>query len=276
MTRDEDIPPDVKAIVRSCLFCPRLQSEVVYSSCSISASAVEGCLSQRFTHRHCQVTESMLVTVLCVTQLHPLTNRQQSYSSSFVFHYCSSRDLRSLFNKCAFALTQMHWGPSDPSHLTRLLHVSDDPVEGHFRAHVACVVDRLPAGLQWKAHLCQLHYCRLIYFWSWEWDKHGINNCTAAAADSTQPGACRWKLNKILLQVPLIEGWFIRDRMMRKDTVCCSRGTCSSIQGLHLCFSKCIFNEYNLWRTVHPGSNERGNTHSRWSSWSYLKQEKNI
>lgn len=100
----------------------------------------------------------------------------------------------------------MHWGPSQPSHLTRLLHVSDDPVEGHFRAHVACVVDRLPAGFQWKAHLCQLHYCRLIYFWSWKWDKHGINNCTVAAADSTQPGACRWKLNKILLQVPLIEG----------------------------------------------------------------------
>lgn len=75
MTRDEDIPPDVKAVVRSCLFCPRPQSEVVYSSCSISASAVEGRLSQRFTHRHCQVTESMLVTVLCVTQLHPRSTK---------------------------------------------------------------------------------------------------------------------------------------------------------------------------------------------------------
>lgn len=55
--------------------------------------------------------------------------------------------------------------------LTRLLHVGYNPVEGHLWAHVSCVVDRLPTGLQWKAHFCQLHYCRLVYFWSWGPDK---------------------------------------------------------------------------------------------------------
>lgn len=82
--------------------------------------------------------------------------------------------------------------------------MSYDPVESHFRAHVACVVDRLPAGLQWKTHLCQLHYCRLVYFWSWERHKHGIDNCTEAAADSTQPSDVGEKPNKIL-EVPLTE-----------------------------------------------------------------------
>lgn len=190
MTPDEDIPPNVKAIVQLCLVCPPLQSEAVHSSCSISASAVEGCLSQQFTHCHkwqihCSSPSSVLLSCL-----HLLTVNKTNV------HFSISRDLQ-LFS-LVFAPTGMHRGPSKPSHLTRLLHVSYDPVEGHFRPHVACVVDRLPAGLQWKAHLCQLHYCRLIYFWSCEWDKHGINNRTVAAADSTQSGACRWKPNKIL------------------------------------------------------------------------------
>lgn len=51
--------------------------------------------------------------------------------------------------------------------LTRLLHVSYDPVEGHLWAHVSCVVDRLPAGLQGEPHLRQLHHGHLVYFWSW-------------------------------------------------------------------------------------------------------------
>lgn len=54
---------------------------------------------------------------------------------------------------------------------TWFLHVSDDPVESHLRAHVACVIDRLPAGLQREAHLSQLHCCCLVYFWSWEHNK---------------------------------------------------------------------------------------------------------
>lgn len=51
--------------------------------------------------------------------------------------------------------------------LTRLLHVGYDPVEGHFRAHVPCVVNGLPTGLQREAHLRQLHCRRLVYIWGW-------------------------------------------------------------------------------------------------------------
>lgn len=177
----------LKAIVQSCLVCPRLQSKAVHSSCSISVSAVEGCLSQQFTHCHkwqihCSSPSSALLS--CIHLL--MVNKTD-------VHFWISRDLQSF--SLIFAPPEMHPGPSKP---TRLLHVSYDPVKGHFRPHVACVVDRLPAGLQWKAHFCQLHYCRLVYFWSCERDKHGINNCTVAAADSTQSGACRWKPNKIL------------------------------------------------------------------------------
>lgn len=55
--------------------------------------------------------------------------------------------------------------------LTWLFHMGYDPVEGHLRAHVPRVVHRLPAGLQRKAHLRQLHYCSLVYFWSWGHNK---------------------------------------------------------------------------------------------------------
>lgn len=51
--------------------------------------------------------------------------------------------------------------------LTRLLHVGYDPVEGHFRAHVPCVVNGLPTGLQREAHLRQLHCRRLVYSCGW-------------------------------------------------------------------------------------------------------------
>lgn len=172
-----------EAIVQSCLVCPRLQSEAVHSSCSISVSAVEGCLSQQFTHRHkwqihCSSPSSALISCIHL----PMVNKTD-------VHFWISIDLQSF--SLIFAPPEMQPGPSKPSHLTGLLHVSYDPVKGHFRPHVACVVDRLPAGLQWKAHFCQLHYCRLVYFWSCEGDKHGINNCTVAAADSTQSRACR-------------------------------------------------------------------------------------
>lgn len=71
--------------------------------------------------------------------------------------------------------------------LTGLLHVGNDPVEGHLRAHVAGVIDGLPAGLQWKAHLCQLHYCRLVYFWSCGHDGPTSMTENVAVADSTPP-----------------------------------------------------------------------------------------
>lgn len=59
--------------------------------------------------------------------------------------------------------------------LTRLLHVGYDPVKSHLGAHVPGVVDGLPAGLQGKAHLRQLHYCCLIYFWSWGHNTTSVN-----------------------------------------------------------------------------------------------------
>lgn len=70
--------------------------------------------------------------------------------------------------------------------LTRLFHVCYDPVKSHFRSHVSCVVHRLPAGLQWKAHLRQLHHRRLIYLWSWGRDK-ATSTAKYTLTDSTLP-----------------------------------------------------------------------------------------
>lgn len=48
---------------------------------------------------------------------------------------------------------------------TRLLHVHDNPVEGHLSSSVPGEVHSLPAGFQREAHLSQLHHRRLINVW---------------------------------------------------------------------------------------------------------------
>lgn len=176
----------------------------------LSSTAERGCSFQLLHQQLKAVYRSSLRTV--TSDRFTACHRPLRYSAASTYlmvnktnvHFWISRDLQTF--SLIFAPPEMHPGPSKPSHLTRLLHVSYDPVKGHFRPHVACVVDRLPAGLQWKAHFCQLHYCRLVYFWSCEWDKHSINNCTVAAADSTQSGSLSVKTKQdLLLEVPLTE-----------------------------------------------------------------------
>lgn len=79
----------LKAVVQSCLVCPWLQSEAVHSSCSISVSAVEGCLSQQFTHCHkwqihCSSPSSVLLSCIHLV----MVNKTH-------VHFWISRDLQS-------------------------------------------------------------------------------------------------------------------------------------------------------------------------------------
>lgn len=130
-----------------------------------------------------------------------------------------------------------HWS------LTWLLHVSNDPIKGHFSSHVPSVVHRLPAGLQGKAHLCQLHHRGLIYFWSWG-TRQRKKTCTVCMESSHKKNS----------HVYSLIGSHYRDSENKLSRE--SHGECTALKYLHwnkvqlipmqhehwIFFGRCLFN----------------------------------